>query len=97
MHAAALRLEMRVLDATSLKSKRGKVRALVGEIRRHHPAIGVAEVDDQDLWQKATLGIAAVAPQASQLERVLRAVEKQVARHHDFELLRVRVAHLEER
>ncbi|MDJ0925879.1 MAG: DUF503 domain-containing protein [Acidimicrobiia bacterium] len=94
MHAAVLRLELRIRDARSLKDKRQVVKSVVGHLARTF-AVAVAEVDHQDLWNRATLGVAAVAPQASQLDRILHSVEGHMRARRDIELLGVSVSHLE--
>lgn len=57
--------------------------------------VSVAEVEHQDKWQRATFGVAVVAPQASQLEKILSSVRNQIDRLPDVELLRHDVTHLE--
>ncbi len=57
--------------------------------------VAVSEVDHQDLWNRATLGVAAVAPQLSQLDRILHSVEKHMRERRDAELIGVSISHLE--
>ena len=95
MHAAALRLELRIPAVRSLKEKRRRLKALTARLISTFP-VAVSEVDHQDQWQRATLGVALVAPQAGQLERIIHAVKRAVRDHPDVELLDVGVAHLEE-
>ncbi len=57
--------------------------------------VAVSEVDHQDLWNRATLGVAAVAPHASQLDRILHAVERHLRERTDAELIGVQVSYLE--
>lgn len=73
MVVGVLRVDLRLPGAHSLKEKRRVVRGLVDRIRAHH-AVAVGEVDDQDLWGNATLGIACVALSAGTAESVLRRV-----------------------
>lgn len=94
MHAAALRLELRIRDAQSLKEKRHVIKSVSSHVARTF-GVAVAEVDHQDLWNRATLGVAAVAPQASQLDRILHSVERHVRERRDIELLAVAVSHME--
>lgn len=94
MHAAALRLELRIRDARSLKEKRHVIKSVVGHLGRTF-GVAVAEVDHQDLWNRSTLGVAAVAPHASHLDRILHAVEQHVRERTDVELLGSSVSHLE--
>ena len=60
MHAAALRLDLRIRDARSLKEKRQVIKSVSAHVGRTF-GVAVAEVDHQDLWNRATLGVAAVA------------------------------------
>jgi uncharacterized protein YlxP (DUF503 family) len=96
MHAAALRLELRIPGARSLKAKRRVLKSMSAELTSTFP-VAVAEVDHQDQWQRATLGVAMVTPQAGQLERLIHAVQRAMLRHQDVELLEMGVSYLEER
>ena len=94
MYAAVLRLDLRIRDARSLKEKRHVVKGVVGHLARTF-SVAVAEVDHQDLWNRATLGVAAVAPQASQLDRILHTVEHHMRQRRDIELIGAAVSYLE--
>ena len=94
MHAAALRIELRIRDAHSLKEKRHVIKSVSSHVARTF-GVAVAEVDHQDLWNRATLGVAAVAAQASQLDRILHNIEQHFRGRRDVELLAVEVNHLE--
>ena len=94
MHAAALRLELRIRGPQSLKEKRQVVKSITSHVARTF-GVAIAEVDHQDLWNRATLGVAAVAPQVSQLDRILHSVERHMRERRDCELLEVSVSHLE--
>ena len=94
MYVAALRLELRIRDAHSLKEKRHVINSVSSHVARTF-GVAVSEVDHQDLWNRATLGVAVVAPQASQLERILHSVERHLRERHDVELIGVGVSHLE--
>ncbi|MDR9451108.1 MAG: DUF503 domain-containing protein [Acidimicrobiia bacterium] len=95
MHAAALRVELRIPDAHSLKEKRGKLKPVISELRKQF-GVSVAEVDHQDLWQRATLGVALVAPQAGQLERLVHSLEKHLEKLDGITYLRMAISYLEE-
>lgn len=95
MHAAALRVELRIRGARSLKEKRRVVKSVIADLQRAF-SVSVAEVDHQDLWQRATLGIALVAPQAGQLDRVIHTVERSLRSRTDIEVLASAVGHLED-
>jgi len=96
VHAAALRLEIRIPEARSLKDKRRVVKGLMGSLAAAFP-VAVSEVGFQDQWQRATLGAALVAPQAGQLERIIHSVQHALRERPDIELLEVGISYLEER
>lgn len=89
MFVAVLQLDLRLPDATSLKDKRSVVKGLVADLRKLN--CSVAEVDHQDLWQRATLAVAAVAEGGFHARRMLRSAEREVERNPGVELLSSRV------
>ena len=89
-----MRVELRIRDARSLKDKRRVVKSMLAEIGKAHP-VGIAEVDHQDLWQRATLGVTAVSTTPGQVERMLWAVEKELDGWDGVELLGVTGSYLE--
>jgi uncharacterized protein YlxP (DUF503 family) len=95
MYAAALRVELRVPNVQSLKGKRAVVKSVLSQIGQQK-GLGASEVDHQNLWQRATLGVAAVAPQAGQLERIIHGLERELRRRPDIEVLDIHVAYLED-
>jgi uncharacterized protein YlxP (DUF503 family) len=96
MHAAAVRLELRIKEARSLKAKRSVLKK-VSSMLSSTFGVSVSEVDHQNLWQRATLGVALVAPQAGHLERVIHSVQRSLLAHDDVELIEMAVSYLEER
>ncbi len=95
MHAAALRLELRIPAVRSLKAKRRVVKAVSSMLTTTFP-VAVSEVDHQDHWQRATLGVALVSPQAGQLERLIHAVQRAMLDHGEVELIEMGVSYMEE-
>ena len=69
---------IQVPGARSLKEKRRVVRSVVARVKNEFN-VSIAEVDHQDSWQLATLGVACVSSDRSYahglLERVVRFVE----------------------
>ena len=94
MHTAALRVELRIRNAGSLKEKRNVVKALRSHLLRTFD-VAVAEVDHQDKWQRATLGIAAVAASPGHAERILHTVRSAIDDEPRVEVLGYAVAHME--
>ena len=94
MHAAAVCFELRVPESRSLKAKRAAVRPIVDGLR-HRFHVSVAEVDHQDTWQRAAIGVAVVAGSSRQLQTVLESVERFGAAAPDVELLDQETAYLD--
>lgn len=94
MHAAAIRVEARIPDTHSLKEKRYKVKSVLNAVTKKYP-VSVSEVDHQDLWQRTSIGVAVVAPQAGQAERILHSVERLLREHSLLDVLGIERAYLE--
>jgi uncharacterized protein YlxP (DUF503 family) len=95
MKAAALRFELHIPQAQSLKEKRAVLRPLIEGLRRQL-SVSVAEVDHQDSWQRVGLGVAIVAPDLSRLESMIDRIERYVQGNLEVELCEVAVRYLEE-
>ena len=94
MHAAALRLELRIPDARSLKAKRSVLRPVLRRLRERD--LSVAEVDHQDDWQRATIGVAVVAPQRGRLDEIVDGLQRMMLEDSTVELIEMGVSYLEE-
>ncbi|OGW54480.1 MAG: hypothetical protein A2Z46_07995 [Nitrospirae bacterium RBG_19FT_COMBO_55_12] len=79
-------IEMHIPDSGSLKDKRHSLRSLKDRIRNSFN-VSVAEVDDNDLWQKASLAVVAVSNDKSHLNRTLDLVLDMVRAVPDLNLL----------
>lgn len=80
------RLELRFPASGSLKAKRQVLRTLVGGMRAKFN-VAVAEVDHQDLWQRASLGVACVSETAFHVRKQLREIERWVSMDDRVEIL----------
>lgn len=94
MHAAALRVELLLPGAQSLKEKRSMLRPVVEGLRRT-ASLSVAEVGHQDAWQRSVLGVAVVAPDSAHLERLLDNALRFLDRRFDIEVLSSEITYLE--
>ena len=63
-------VELFIAGSQSLKDKRQVLHGLKGRLRGKFN-LSIAEVDGQDLWQKAVLGMACVANDGSYVNQVL--------------------------
>jgi len=73
-----LTLEIRVQDSHSLKDKRHVVKSLKDRLR-HKFNVSVAEIDYQDLWQRALVAIVTVSSDHAHAEQILQTVEREAA------------------
>jgi uncharacterized protein YlxP (DUF503 family) len=63
-------IEMHIPESGSLKTKRHSLKSLKDRIRSKFN-VSIAEVDHNDLWQKASLAVAAVSNDKSYLNQTL--------------------------
>ena len=79
MVIGTLTITLQVPDSASLKDKRQVVRSLTARIRQKFN-VAVAEVEDQNLWQSAVIGIACVSADGrhadEMCQKVLRFVDE---------------------
>jgi len=81
-----LTLDLHFPGARSLKDKRQALRSLETRIRNRHN-VSLAEVEHQDLWQRARLAVVGVNTDHSHLESTLQAVAGEAATARDVELV----------
>jgi uncharacterized protein len=86
MLVALVRLDLRIPGSRSLKQKRHVVKSLTSGLRATFN-VSVAEVDHQDLWQRAVLAVAATGGQEYHLRKVVHEVERFVERWAEVELI----------
>ncbi len=63
-------VELFIAESQSLKDKRQVLHSLKDRLREKFN-LSVAEVDGQDLWQKAVVGMACVANESRHVQQVL--------------------------
>src|SRR5664279_2374938 len=71
-----LTLELRIEQAHSLKEKRHVVQSLKDRLR-HKFNVAVAEIANQELWQRATLAAVTVSSDRENAGKVLQGVEEE--------------------
>ncbi len=94
MHAAALRLELRLPDCSSLKEKRRRLRPLLDHLRRRME-LSASEVGHHDAWQRTSIGVAVVAPQAGRLDEIVERIRRWALELDDVELVDIDIGHVE--
>lgn len=90
MIAALVEVELHIPASTSLKAKRGVVKSLIARLRQDLNC-SVAEVDHQDLWQRATLGVAIAGGSEVGVRKVAQQVERIVSREPRVEIIAMHV------
>jgi uncharacterized protein YlxP (DUF503 family) len=70
MHVGVCRIELRLPENLSLKGKRRVVKSITTRVKSKFD-VSVAEVDDQNLWQLATVGICCVSNNKRYVNEVL--------------------------
>ena len=73
MNVGICRVRLRVPENSSLKGKRQVLKSIISRIRNSFN-VSVAEIDDHDLWQLATLGICCVSNDRRYTNQVLSKV-----------------------
>ncbi|HWC13410.1 MAG TPA: DUF503 domain-containing protein [Actinomycetota bacterium] len=73
------RFELFIPASTSLKDKRQVLRSVTQTIQKRFN-VAVAEVDFQDKWQRAAVGVSCVAESIGHCRKVLQEVEKAIGR-----------------
>jgi len=72
------RLELRIPASGSLKAKRQVVKGITGGLRAKFN-VAVAEVDHQELWQRASVGVTCISESGFHAQKMLKEVEKFVS------------------
>ena len=89
MVVGILSLEFFLPQCNSLKSKRRIIRSIQDRIRSRFN-IAVAEVDHQDLWQRAVLGFVTVSGSRKVVESTLSKIVDSVEKMGYGELINIR-------
>jgi uncharacterized protein len=77
MVVGVLRLALVIRGARSLKEKRSALRRIIDRVRGRYN-VSIAEVGDNDAWQRALVGVTAVANDRSFVNEVLDKVVRDV-------------------
>lgn len=81
MNIGVCKIKLHLPDNQSLKDKRRIVKSIISRLRSQYN-ISVAEVDDQNLWQIATLGVTCVSNHSQHVDEVLSKVVDFITRNH---------------
>ncbi|OGO06866.1 MAG: hypothetical protein A2Y92_03850 [Chloroflexi bacterium RBG_13_57_8] len=87
MNVGVAKVALRIPENMSLKGKRQVVKSIIGRVRGRFD-VAVAEVDENDAWQLATIGIATISNNKRHSNEVLSKVVDFISNgHFDAEIL----------
>ncbi len=75
MHVGVCRVSVRLQGNRSLKGKRQIAQSIISRVRSKFN-VAIAEVEDNDLWQRLTLGICCVSNEVHHANEILSKVER---------------------
>jgi hypothetical protein len=73
MNVGVCKIRLRLPENHSLKGKRRVLKSIITRVRNNYN-VSIAEVEDQNLWQLATLGVTCVSNSARQVSEILSKV-----------------------
>ena len=87
-------IELMIHNSGSLKGKRQVVKSILGRVRSKFD-LSIAEVDNQDKWQRCTIGIAVVTNEGGHAHRMLETITDYVESLHLAEIIdsRIEIVH----
>ncbi|MCC7202507.1 MAG: DUF503 domain-containing protein [Nitrospirae bacterium] len=80
-------VELFIPDSGSLKGKRQVIKSIKDRIRQKFN-VSIAEIGDQDLWQRVVFGIACVGTDKKFINGVLDKIIDLITEEHSVELLK---------
>ena len=87
MHIGVCQIKLRLPENLSLKGKRRVLKSITTRVRSKFN-VAIAEVDDNDLWQIATLGVCCISNNGRQTNEVLSKVVSFISEgRFDIEIL----------
>lgn len=81
----AVRLELELPFASSLKDKRQTLRSLKDRLRRRN--VSVVEADHQDAWQRATVELAMAAVSRHAAEEKREEIRRQLLNYEELSIV----------
>jgi len=87
MHIGVCQIELRLPENHSLKGKRQVIKSIIARLQNSYN-VSVAEVDNQELWQIATLGITCVSNHRRHADETLANVIRFIIQNYpDLEIV----------
>jgi uncharacterized protein YlxP (DUF503 family) len=93
MHIGLLQAALSIPDAYSLKDKRRVIKSLKDRVV-NKMNISVAEIGQQEVWNRAELAFVTVAAEKSVVEKRLSEISKRLEQNHEWVLLELKTEFL---
>ena len=84
-----LSIELHLPGARSLKDKRAVLRSVRDRLKKFN--VAVAEIEHQDLWQRARLGVVAISSTMEAVDQALAAVVAEIERSEPGSVIRTQI------
>jgi uncharacterized protein YlxP (DUF503 family) len=81
MNTGVCKIKLHIPQNQSLKQKRRVIKSITARLRNQYN-ISISEVDDQDLWQIATLGISCVSNNSNHIDETLTKVVNYITQNY---------------
>ncbi len=88
MRVGALKIYMEIIGSSSLKDKRAVLKGLKERIRRRFN-VSISEVDNQDKWQRATLGISSISHDKEFIEMMFNKIVHYIEQEKSILILEI--------
>jgi hypothetical protein len=85
MYVAILRIELHIPAARSIKDKRQVVKSILGKLKNRN--VSILEIDNQDLLQRASLGMAIAAHDKTSAESIANSTLEFIESSYEVELI----------
>ncbi|MDO7788774.1 DUF503 domain-containing protein [Desulforamulus aquiferis] len=86
MIVGLMTVELFIGGSNTLKDKRRVLKSIIDRVRSRFN-VSIAEVGNQDLWQRATLGVAVVSNETAHVNQMLNTVIKSIEANGEAELI----------
>lgn len=83
-----VRCECSLFNVHSLKDKRSVVKSVIAKIKQRYN-VSIAEIDDNDNWHRATIGMAVVANSQKKAEQELQKALKILEANYQVEVIKL--------
>ena len=70
MHIGLCKIKLRIPENESLKGKRQVIKSIIARVQNKF-SVCIAEIDDNDMWQMASIGVACISNDSRHANEIL--------------------------